>query len=246
MNLQDIATKLESLEETIIFRLIDRAQYHYNAATYEKGLFNFGSEVAGPSLLDHKLRFSEETDAVLGRYTVSEERPFFENLPPVASNMKSNNTEELFIADFEIINLTSKIKTSYLELLPEITQRGDDKQYGTTAECDIATLQAISRRIHFGSFYVAESKYLGNPIEYQRRVAANDKAGLMELLTRKEVEERIIKRIEEKVFHIQEVSNPDIRTMVDGKVIASFYKDVVIPLTKEGEILYLQNRTHNA
>lgn len=241
MNLQEIATKLESLEETIIFRLIDRAQYHFNAQTYEAGLFQFGPE-SSPSLLDHKLRFSEETDAVLGRYTISEERPFFENLPNVASNMKSDTSEPLFIDSLNRINLTAKIRTSYMALLPEITESGDDKQYGTTAECDIAALQAIARRIHFGSFYVAESKFLGNPEEYGQLAQKADYQGLMALLTRIEVEERIIQRIEEKVSHIQEVSNPNIRTLVDGKVIASFYKDVIIPLTKEGEILYLLNR----
>lgn len=241
MNLQEIATKLESLEETIIFRLIDRAQYLYNNPTYEVGLFDFNAS-SPLSLLDHKLCFSEETDAVLGRYSISEERPFFEDLPPVASNMKSDSVEALHIDDFNMINLTQSIRDSYFSLLPEITRPGDDKQYGTTAECDIAALQAIARRIHFGSFYVAESKFLGNPDEYRRLAKENDTDGLMKLLTREEVELRIIKRIEEKVSHIQEVSNPDIRHLVDGKVIAEYYRDTIIPLTKEGEILYLLNR----
>lgn len=241
MNLQEIATKLESLEETIIFRLIERAQYQYNNPTYEIGFFGFNSD-SPRSLLDHKLRFSEETDAVLGRYVISEERPFFTDLPPVASNMRSKDTEALHIDDFNMINLTKSIRDSYFTLLPEITRPGDDKQYGTTAECDIAALQAIARRIHFGSFYVAESKFLSNPDEYSHLAKENDTEGLMKLLTREEVERRIIQRIEEKVSHIQEVSNPDIRHLVDGKVIATYYRDTIIPLTKEGEILYLLNR----
>lgn len=241
MNLQEIATKLESLEETIIFRLIDRAQYWYNKPTYEKNLFTFPNSKDG-SLLDHKFRFIEETDAVLGRYSISEERPFYKDLPAIASNMKSESTEPLYIDDFDMINLTEKIRSAYFDLLPNITSMGDDKQYGTTAECDIAALQAIARRVHFGSFYVAESKFIGNPDEYTKLANENDTDGLMKLLTRQEVEDRIILRIEEKVSQIQSISNPNIRNLVDGKVIASFYRDVIIPLTKEGEISYLLQR----
>ncbi len=240
-NLAKIAAKLESLEETIIFRLMDRAQYRYNAKTYEPGLFSFvgGGKL---SILDHKFRFSEETDAVLGRYSISEERPFYDNLPPVAEAAQRGDKESLHLADYNMINLTNGIRCAYFQLLPTITLEGSDSQYGTTAEYDIAALQAIARRVHFGSFYVAESKYLGDPVAYQAMIDAADRDGLMTALTRIEVEERILVRIAEKVSQIQSISNPEIRRPIDGTIVAKFYEDVIIPLTKEGEVTYLLNR----
>ena len=73
----------------------------------------------------------------------------------------------LNITDFNEINLTSQIKESYFSLLSSICS-GDDGEYGTTAESDIASLQAVARRIHFGSFYVAEAKFRGNPEQYSQ------------------------------------------------------------------------------
>lgn len=35
---------------------------------------------------------------------------------------------------------------------------GDDGNYGSAAVCDIAVLQALSKRIHFGKF-IAEAKF---------------------------------------------------------------------------------------
>ncbi len=240
-DLSVIAGKLESLEETIIFRLIDRAQLALNKAVYEAGRFNFG-DTKNSSLLDHKLHFLEETDAVLGRYTIAEERPFFQNLPKADENMKSNQDQGLFLSDLNIINLTKEIRESYVTLLPQIVSEEKDGEYGTTAECDIASLQAIARRIHYGSFYVAESKYRGNPNQYQELIDKKDSDALMTLLTRQEVEDRIIERIKNKVMHIQKISNPSIRRSINPSTIAHYYFDTIIPLTKVGEIAYLLNR----
>ena len=58
---------------------------------------------------------------------------------------------------------------------------------------DIAVLQALSRRVHYGKF-VAESKYRSDPDEYQRLVDANDADGVMKLLTNEVVEEKVLQR----------------------------------------------------
>ena len=235
-DLPQIAGKLESLEESILFRLLDRAQYKHNEIVYEPGAFPLGNEEL--SLVDYMHRFGEETFSVLGRYTIAEERPFFNKLPSPAPTMAGNN-EGLHINDINNINLTADIKASYVKLLRELTLEGEDGDFGTTAEYDIASLQAIARRIHFGSFYVAECKYLDNPTQYQNLIESKDTEALMGLLTRQEIEDRIIERIKKKCDQIQSISNPEIRRSVDSEILAQFYFKTIIPLTKEGELSYL-------
>lgn len=238
-DLTSIATRLESLEETIIFRLIDRVQFGRNLPVYELNRFPLSS--TEPTLLNHMMRFHEETHAMLGRYNIAEERPFFADLPLPAQGMQGNRDEGLALDDFNIINLTGDITAAYTMLLDSITN-GDDGEYGTTAECDIATLQAVARRIHFGSFYVAESKFRGNPEQYSELIRAKDSDALMALLTRQEVEDRIIERIRNKCDSIQSISNRMIRKELSPDLVAKFYFDTIIPLTKVGEITYLLNR----
>ena len=237
-HLPTIAGKLESLEESILFRLLDRAQYKRNSIIYTPGAFPLGDDTL--SLVEYMLKFGEETFAVLGRYTVAEERPFYSTLPSAAPNMSATN-DGLFLANLNDINLTKDIRIAYRELLTQITEEGDDEEYGTSAEYDLSSVQAIARRIHYGSFYVAEAKYRGNPEQYQALINANDTTALMALLTRQEIEDRIIERISKKVDQIQAIANPH-RRQIDATIIAQFYFDTIIPLTKVGEIQYLLGR----
>lgn len=82
----------------------------------------------------------------------------------------------------------------YLNLVvPAVTTKGDDEQYGSTVLADITVLQALSKRIHYGKF-VAESKYRSDPEGFQRLVDAGDANGVMELLTNEKVEEQVLTR----------------------------------------------------
>ena len=79
LDLALIAAYLEGLEETIIHRLIDRAQFKANPRAYEAGRSGF-SDAHGESLYDLRLRFHEEMDAAFGRFKVPEERPYHRDL----------------------------------------------------------------------------------------------------------------------------------------------------------------------
>jgi chorismate mutase len=70
---------------------------------------------------------------------------------------------------------------------------GDDEQHGSTSLCDIAVLQALSRRVHYGKF-VAESKYRSDPMAYQTLVHENNAKGVMALLTDDIVEKKVLRR----------------------------------------------------
>ena len=91
-------------------------------------------------------------------------------------------------------NFNEILLDKYLKwVVPSITPAGDDEQHGSTVLADIALLQALSKRAHFGKF-VAESKYRSDPEGYQRLVDAGDADGVMELLTNSAVEARVLRR----------------------------------------------------
>jgi chorismate mutase len=182
-------------------------------------------------------------DAQFGRFEVPEERPFNTNLPQA---MRSVNLADypIRLSDYNRINLTADIKEAYIHLLPGICREGDDGQYGSSVEHDVYALQAISRRIHYGALFVAESKYCTDPEKYNTLIEQNDKESIVQALTRKEIEDKIISRIQEKVESAQSKTNRNIRMLINPESIVTFYRDTVIPLTKEGEVQYLMNRNN--
>ncbi len=240
MNLENIAAKLEGLEETIILKLIDRCQFKANPSVYERGKSGFEGEKT-KSLLEVRLYYEERMDALFGRYKQPEERPFNDNLPKPKRHVSI--PEAMFsIRNYDIVNLCAEILSSYIGLIPKICKEGDDGQYGSSVVADVYALQAIAERIHFGSLYVAECKYINSPALYSKLIADKDESGIINALTRKEVENKIISRIFEKVAHVQGTVNTNVRNTIEPNVIFEYYRDYIIPLTKKGELLYLLNR----
>lgn len=239
-DLANISALLEGLEETIIFKLIDRAQFAYNPRVYEKGRSGFRG-AHDESLFSLRLRHQEHMDALFGRFCVPEERPFCARLP-VPRRKLSIPPTGLVLNDPNEINLGAKILSDYMSLVPRICRHEDDGHYGSSVEHDVFALQAIARRIHYGSLFVAESKYRSDPRRYGAMIRAQDAAGILALLTRRDVEEKIVARIREKVAATQAKVNLHIRHVIDPGIILAFYRDCIIPLTKEGEVLYLLKR----
>ena len=239
-DLIQIAADLESLEETIIARLIDRAQYRRNETAYQPGRSGFRGEPV-LSLFALRLQYQEEMDARFGRFYVPEERPFNRNLPETRRDVTLPENC-LHVPDYDQVNLTADILNSYLELLPTLCRSGDDAQYGSSVEHDVYAIQAIARRIHYGAMYVAESKYRSTPAVYQEAIDTGDRLTLIELLTRPEVERQILHRVTEKAATMQTFANSNIRHTIPPNVIRDYYAAHVIPLTKEGEIRYLLHR----
>lgn len=239
MELGNIASILESLEETIIFKLIDRAQYCSNPIIYEPGKSEFQGEEK--SLFELRLFHQESMDAIFGRFMCPEERPFFKELPQ-SKRQVTPQYPELDIDNFNKINLTSKIKNDYLNLIPLICKNGDDNQYGSSVEHDVYALQAVSRRIHFGAFFITECKFRDDPGEYTKLIKQKNTGKLLKKLTRPEIEEKILLRVKEKVRYAQEKANCKIRKIINPDTILKYYEKSIIPLTKEGEIAYLYNR----
>jgi chorismate mutase len=211
LSLDSIRSSLIRQEETIIFALIERAQFRRNNIAYEKGGFGMlgiplGSNPLGcrdndcMSLFEYMLTGTEALHCRIRRYTSPEEHPFFPERLPIEGPMEAlprlqyPNDLLSSLGEASELNFNTILLEKYMSIiLPAIAKEGDDEQHGSTVLCDIAVLQALSRRIHYGKF-VAESKYRSDPDEYQRLIRFGDAAGVMDLLTDAAVEEKVLRR----------------------------------------------------
>lgn len=201
LSLDSIRSSLIRQEETIIFALIERAQYFNNNQVYEKGAmgkFADQEDDESISFMEYMLLGTEALHCKVRRYTSPEEYAFFpERLPDVFSDLPSLEFPDDLLSTkggASTFNFNSVLLKRYIsEIVPAITKRGDDEQYGSAVMADLAVLQAMSRRVHYGKF-VAESKYRDNPEGYQALVEAGDTEGVWELLTNMVVEKKVLRR----------------------------------------------------
>jgi chorismate mutase len=236
--LENIRSVLIRQEESIIFSLIERAQYCVNAPAHTTR--EFPTHQFTGSLCDFYVHQAEQVDALIGRFTSPDEHPFSSHLPqPILSNEKVESP----IMDYGI-NMNTELKNLYInKIIPLVCKPGDDHNYGSSTVADHACLKVLSRRIHYGMF-VAESKYLANPKEYQALVKSGNDSGIIKLLTDKNVEQKLLLRVALKAStYGQEPGecNPD-ECKITANQIVRIYKEWLMPLTKEIELQYLKLR----
>jgi chorismate mutase len=246
MKLRAVTKKLESLEETIIVQLSERAQLCRNSAVYAPESTSCSEKITSQSLFDLRFYQWERSESLFGRFLRPEERPFNRGLPePRYGGLPPEETlPELGIPirEYDEVNLTSPIREAYLQLIPRICPEGDDGLYDLSMERDICVLTAVSRRVHFGAFYVGECKYRQEPRIFRTLAEHGDTRELAQRITRKDVEERIMSRVRAKAHRLQRGINRRVRNVVDPEEIVQLYRKTIIPLTKEGEIRYLLRR----
>ncbi|KAL8160943.1 hypothetical protein V2J09_012432 [Rumex salicifolius] len=192
LTLESIRTSLVRQEDSIIFSLLERSQYCYNADTYDPSAFPLDGFHG--SLVEYMLKEIEKLHAQVGRYKSPDEHPFFpDDLPePVLPPLQYPKVLHT-IADS--ININKKIWAMYFkDLLPGLAKAGSDGNFGSAAVCDTICLQALSKRIHYGKF-VAEAKFRASPDDYKEAIIAQDAVQLMKLLTYEAVEDAVKKRV---------------------------------------------------
>ncbi|KAG0207994.1 chorismate mutase aro7 [Mortierella sp. GBA30] len=261
LDLAKLRDVLIRLEDTIIFALIERAQFALNECTYTSGVYEYDNGFKG-SFLEYFLHEMEIVHARVRRYTSPDEYPFTSPLPkPILSTLDfppvlhPNN-----------VNVNDKIMENYLKhIVPNITTPGDDLNYGSSATRDVECLQALSKRIHYGKF-IAESKFMDpkNQATYIKLIEDENREGIMELLTNQAVEDALLVRLRRKAMiygsdikdNVSEGHPPGqngTSICIDDKsngaaqkiradVVVKLYKDFVIPLTKDVEVEYLMQR----
>ncbi|KAI9279171.1 chorismate mutase [Sporodiniella umbellata] len=246
-NLSKLRSTLIRLEDTIIFALIERAQFALNPCIYEAGALEFKGATGDKNFLEYFLWETEKVHAKVRRYTSPDEYAFTSPLPqPILPLLEFDKF--LHLND---ININSKIMDIYQkDILSVICKSEDDKNYGSSATKDIEALQALSKRIHFGKF-IAESKFRSNQSEYIELALAEDRQKIDELLTNKEVEKQVLERLRRKALvygqtldEEQEGTSKHLRIPVE--LVVKLYERWVIPLTKEVEVDYLIVRGKDA
>ncbi|KAK6152606.1 hypothetical protein DH2020_012245 [Rehmannia glutinosa] len=244
--LEGIRNSLIRQEDSIIFSLVERAQFCYNAQTYDPDAF--AMDGFHGSLVEYMVKGTEKLHAKVGRYKSPDEHPFFPAdspeplLPPL-------EYPRVLHSAADSININVQVWDVYFKnLLPRLVKNGDDGNYGSAATCDTMCLQALSKRIHYGKF-VAEAKFRASPDVYESAIRAQDGARLMDLLTYPAVEEAVEKRVEMKTrTYGQEVTmngaeyNSDPVYKINPSLVAELYGDWIMPLTKQVQVEYLLRR----
>ncbi|KAI4320407.1 hypothetical protein MLD38_033893 [Melastoma candidum] len=246
LGLDRIRNSLILQEDSIIFGLLERAQYCFNSETYDPDVFSI--EGFGGSLIEFMLKETEKLHAQVGRYKSPDEHPFFPDdlpdpkLPPL-------QYPQVLHPFSDSININGKIWQMYFrDLLPKLVKEGDDGNYGSAAVCDTICLQALSKRIHYGMF-VAEAKFKASPAQYEVAIRAQDRGKLMDILTYPEVEETVKRRVEAKARTFGQEVVVDINKReaepsfkIEPRLVADLYGEWIMPLTKEVQVEYLLRR----
>jgi len=264
LDLDKIRGILVRLEDTIIFGLIERAQFAHNSRLYHKGAFPELKELGFEgSLLDWFLKETESFHAKARRYTSPDEYPFtpLSELPQpllkaipypqiLYPNKVNANPSILSFYVRSIIPRVTRHSTLVLATLKRANgivgdeEYEDDGNYGSAGVIDIEVLQAISKRVHFGKF-VSESKFLDDPATFIPHILKPNRDALAALITKPEVEKRLLQRLRKKAELYAQDFAPDGELVASGASkldvdgVVELYENYIIPLTKEVEVDYL-------
>ncbi|TFK52434.1 chorismate mutase [Heliocybe sulcata] len=220
LSLDRIRSILTRLEDTIIFGLIERAQFAHNPKMYQKGAFKELRDMGFEgSWLEWFLKETESFHARARRYTSPDEYPFtpLSELPsPVLAPLKfkpilypNNVNANKSILAFYTSSIVPRI-TRYATLKLACSKRAkgisgedefeDDGNYGSAATLDVEVLQAISKRVHYGKF-VSESKFRSAPWDFIPHIQNPNPAALDALIVKPEVERRLLLRLRKKALN---------------------------------------------
>ena len=139
----------------------------------------------------------------------------------------------------------------------------DDGNYGSTATIDVEVLQAISKRVHYGissavcpchdkvadvysGKFVSESKFSADPAAFIPHILKPNRQALEALITKPEVERKLLLRLRKKASTYAQEFNPDGDAIANSHVsgtakidvdgVVELYENYIIPLTKEVEV----------
>ena len=230
-----------------------------NDAVYRRGAVEvpcYHPDGTRASMLEFMLRESEQLGGKIRRYTSPDEHAFYpESLPMLVIDGTHGvhaPTPRGHACAAEAININERVMDMYVDnLFPALCEAGDDNNYGSTGLADVNCLQTISKRIHYGKF-VAESKFQAKPEEFTELIKAQDAEGLMDLLTYKAVEDRVVRRVTNKAATYGQDISEDLPEVVSGlgegedieyKVapgqIGELYYKWIMPMTKDVQVEYL-------
>ena len=225
------------LEDTITFHLIERVQFPLNMRIYELG----GVKIPqiNLSLLDWMLREQERVHSLVRRYQSPDEYPFFPNAleTPILQPLDYPH-----ILHPNTVNVNDQIKVKYIErVLPNACRhfgrqdRGETQEnYGSAATCDVACLQALSRRIHFGKF-VAESKFQTETNRFVDLIRNEDRQGINAAITDAKVEQKVLERLrlKAKTYGTDPSIDAEGQEKINVDAVVAMYKVILLLAVRE-------------
>ncbi|AAS51594.1 ADL326Wp [Eremothecium gossypii ATCC 10895] len=244
LNLDHIRHELVRMEDTIIFNFIERSYFPTCPVVYHANHERLPLPDFDGSFLDWAHMHMEMTQSQLRRFEAPDQVPFYPGsiLPPILPPVQY---PKLLAPYAPQINYNDRIKAIYLDSVVPLVSLGEGTSWenlGSVTSCDIDCLQALSRRIHFGKF-VAEAKFQLEPEKYTALIKNRDVDGIMDSITNKFVEDKILKRLQAKatVYGVDPLDR-NCSKRVTPEYLAKIYKEYVIPITKEVEVEYLLRR----
>lgn len=208
--------------------MIERAQFPLNATIYKPG----GVQIPNSdlSLFDWILREQERLHSLVRRYESLDEHAFF---PDALQKPLLKPLDYPKVLHPNNVNVNEQLKQKYVNMiLPRVCtsylrkDRGEQKEnYGSTATCDVACLQALSRRIHFGKF-VAESKFREETAKFVELIKAENREGIRAAITNDEVEASVLDRLrlKAKTYGTDPSADVDGHVKINVGAVVGMYK----------------------
>lgn len=182
------------------------------------------------SLFDWILKEQERLHSLVRRYQSPDEYPFF---PEALQTPILKPLDYPTILHPNNVNVNQEIKQKYLDvILPRVCMgfgredRGERKEnYGSAATCDVACLQALSRRIHFGKF-VAESKFQQETERFVALIRAEDRKGIDAAITNEAVEKKVLERLrlKAKIYGTDPSTGAEGQAKINVGAVVGMYK----------------------
>jgi len=247
LDLNNIRKSLQRMEDSIVFGLIERAQYAVNAVVYEPDskqlepykLHQLKCAGSDGCLGDWFIYQSECLHSQVRRYQHPTEFPFFGplpeptlgNTPNFAAHTDGNTTKKQKVNDpiLAAVPLEARVGKKLLDvyrtqIIPHICEKGDDGNHGSTSLQDVHVLQTIATRIYLGLF-VAESKFRSEREKATALIKAKDREGLAAFITKPEVEQRNIARVVLKTRTFsQDISSCEAGQLIPSQSDSNTYK----------------------
>ena len=183
------------------------------------------------------LREQEKVHSLVRRYESPDEHPFF---PDVLQKPILQPLQYPQILHSNDVNVNAEIKRRYIEKILPLActrfgreDRGETREnYGSTAVCDVACLQALSRRIHFGKF-VAESKFQMETERFVDLIRKKNRVGIDAAITNAAVEAKVLERLRLKAKTYG--TDPHVESEGQGKINV----DAVVAMYKVSDLFLL-------
>lgn len=186
---------LDILANEIVIGLKKRTRFAVNKAVYQPGLVISDATV---SLLDYELAKVEQCHAELGRYHFATQESYSDIGD--TKNVIHRNTPDSPVHKMDT-GVGPRLISFYIDWVNRACPDGENSNtYGETVTADVTALLAMLERVNLGKT-VAESKLTEIPDQFI--ATGGDRDAMLELIVRKDREDKVIELAEALANHYE-------------------------------------------